>query len=317
MLLLILDWSGSVVGLIGALVLAGLAFGIWRRYSKPVAPDDFRYELGVVCAMANEAPYVKEWLSWHRDQGVEHFFIYDNDSWENDYEELFGKSLLPHITVQRWVGKKVGGIFGQSTPQRQAYNHAMKNFAGLCRYVLVCDLDEFAMPAPGSPHSRLIDVLKELPENAAWVEITRYDYGHRPHQTRPEGGVVDNYVWRCAIFPKNSLKSMIRGEIAGHLSWWRGVHRPRWKIWSWPLRGRGWVHHVDDERLIRINHYHTKSAEEWKERGRFWESNRFNKGSGLRVAWREEPPPLYSEVEDDHAQIIKTKVTGGAVMEGD
>ena len=301
---------------IGALLLSGLAFGIWWRYSgRIVLPDEFEYELGMVCVMANEARYIREWLSWHRDQGVEHFFIYDNDPLESDCKEVFGESLLPHITVERWLGRKEKGLRGKLSPQRQAYNHSMENYAGLCRYVLVCDVDEFAMPAPGSSHERVIDVLRELPENIAWIEITRRDFGHRPHQKRPEGGVVDNYVWRSAMTPKYAMKSLINGALASHISWSNGVHRPRWKRFKWPLRQRGWVRRLDDERLLRINHYYTKSAEEWQERGRFWEGKRFNKTNTPRSEWRGQPPEEYSEVKDDHALTIKARVIARAALE--
>ncbi len=93
----------SELWLVVALLLSGLAFVIWRRFWPVVVPDEFEYELGVVCVAANEASYIREWVAWHRNQGFDHFFFYDNDTWENDYRELFGESLLPYITVQRWV----------------------------------------------------------------------------------------------------------------------------------------------------------------------------------------------------------------------
>ena len=42
-----------------------------------------------VCAIAkNEGPYFKEWLEWHRKQGVEKFYIYDNESTDCTKEVL-------------------------------------------------------------------------------------------------------------------------------------------------------------------------------------------------------------------------------------
>lgn len=185
----------------------------------------------------------------------------------------------------------------------------MRNYARLCRHVLVCDVDEFAMPAPGSPYGSLAEALRDVPENVAWVEIIRREFGHRPHETRPKGGVVENYVWRSATLPSQDVeKSVVNGAIADQLSWFRGVHRPRWKLWRWPLRNRGWVNLVDNERTLRVNHYYTKSAEEWKERGRSWDGNTFNRWNGSRVAWRDAPPESYSEVEEDHARVLKAKM---------
>jgi len=38
------------------------------------------YELAVCALVQNEAPYIAEWIAYHRLIGFEHFFIYDNHS---------------------------------------------------------------------------------------------------------------------------------------------------------------------------------------------------------------------------------------------
>ena len=39
-----------------------------------------KYFLGVAAIIKNEKPYLKEWLEYHRLQGVEHFYLCDNGS---------------------------------------------------------------------------------------------------------------------------------------------------------------------------------------------------------------------------------------------
>ena len=42
-----------------------------------------------VCAIAkNEGAYFAEWIEWHLSQGVEKFYIYDNESTDNTREVL-------------------------------------------------------------------------------------------------------------------------------------------------------------------------------------------------------------------------------------
>ena len=48
----------------------------------------FRYELAVVAILKNEAPYVREWVEYHLVAGVDHFYLYDNDSEDNLAEVL-------------------------------------------------------------------------------------------------------------------------------------------------------------------------------------------------------------------------------------
>ena len=46
-----------------------------------------------LCAIAkNEDHYIEEWLCFHRAVGVQHFFIYDNDSVKSLRELLDGRS---------------------------------------------------------------------------------------------------------------------------------------------------------------------------------------------------------------------------------
>ena len=44
--------------------------------------------LSVVAIMKNEKPYLKEWLEYHLMQGVEHFYLCDNDSTDGSKEYL-------------------------------------------------------------------------------------------------------------------------------------------------------------------------------------------------------------------------------------
>ena len=48
----------------------------------------FLYDLAIFAVMKNEAPYVKEWLDYHLAAGVEHFYIFDNESSDNLKEIL-------------------------------------------------------------------------------------------------------------------------------------------------------------------------------------------------------------------------------------
>ena len=46
----------------------------------------FLHDLSVVAIMKNEGPYLKEWLDYHLLAGVEHFYLYDNESPDNQAE---------------------------------------------------------------------------------------------------------------------------------------------------------------------------------------------------------------------------------------
>ena len=61
-----------------------LRFGLWKaiklRYQMKHNQTSPIHYLAVCAIAKNEGPYFKEWLDWHHAQGVEKFYIYDNES---------------------------------------------------------------------------------------------------------------------------------------------------------------------------------------------------------------------------------------------
>ena len=47
-----------------------------------------KHYLSAVVIAKNEGPYFKEWLDWHISQGVEKFYVYDNESTDETKEVL-------------------------------------------------------------------------------------------------------------------------------------------------------------------------------------------------------------------------------------
>ena len=57
----------------------------WRLKRDKSTPQ---YYLAVCAIAKNEGPYFQEWIEWHRKQGVEKFYIYDNESTDCTKEVL-------------------------------------------------------------------------------------------------------------------------------------------------------------------------------------------------------------------------------------
>lgn len=74
-----------------------------------------------VCAIfQDEAPYLREWIEYHRLMGAEHFYLYDNDSHDEFLEVLqpyINKRIVtlidwPSSRDEEWVSHQI-----------LAYNH--------------------------------------------------------------------------------------------------------------------------------------------------------------------------------------------------
>ena len=58
-------------------------YGVWNalklKYRLKHDRTSPKYYLSVCAIAKNEGPYFKEWIEWHRKQGVEKFYIYEGD----------------------------------------------------------------------------------------------------------------------------------------------------------------------------------------------------------------------------------------------
>lgn len=102
-----------------------------------VDKDLFLHDLAVVAILKNEGPYLKEWLDYHLLAGVDHFYIYDNDSTDNQAEvakPYVEAGLVDYIP------------FPGQAMQFAAYNDAVKKFKFQSRYMAFIDGDEFIFP---------------------------------------------------------------------------------------------------------------------------------------------------------------------------
>lgn len=105
----------------------------FRRKEKP----QYRYQIALILIFKNEAPYLEEWLCHHINLGVEHFYLYDNNSTDN-YKEI----LAPYIdrgivTLTPW---------SQYPGQYSAYKHWYDNYRTESKWVSFIDADEFLCP---------------------------------------------------------------------------------------------------------------------------------------------------------------------------
>ena len=97
----------------------------------------FLYDLAVLAILKDEGHYLKEWLDYHLAAGVDHFYLYDNESSDNQAEVA-----KPYV--------EAGLVDYFPTPgkvmQYAVYNDAVKKFKFFCRYMAFIDGDEFIYP---------------------------------------------------------------------------------------------------------------------------------------------------------------------------
>jgi hypothetical protein len=134
----------------------------------------------------NEAPYLREWIEFHRIVGVDHFFLYNNYSDDSFIEVLrkFDPSLVTPLNCPVSMG--TGGLVA-------AFQNCLDNFGVSSRWIAFIDLDEFLFPPT---HRDLRETLAEY-EAFPGVVANWQIYGSSYHERRPHGLVTENFTMRA------------------------------------------------------------------------------------------------------------------------
>lgn len=143
-----------------------------------------------VCAIfRDEAPYLAEWICFHRLVGVEHFYLYDNGS--NDRPHRVLRPLIERglVTLEHWP------IPFHEKAQKPAYQHCLERARSgkLARWIAFIDLDEFLFsPARG----KLPDELRPY-EDHPGVVVNWQCYGSSGHRKTDEAPVIARFTRRA------------------------------------------------------------------------------------------------------------------------
>jgi len=208
------------------------------------------YYLTVAAIVKNEARYIEEWICWHLIHGVEHFFIYENDSTDDTYKILKRYEAKGVVTLNRLHGT------AQQFPMIEA---ALRDYGNLTRWMAVIDCDEFLLA-----ESPLPQFLKEF-ENFSALAVHWQLYGSKSIDPFRWGSVIDRFRWR-GVEPSRHVKSII--QPARTISRGKDPHSfmlktPAVNENKVALPTHYAIKSPPSAERIRINHYHVKSYDEY------------------------------------------------------
>ena len=118
-------------------------------------PTHYEHQLSICATFKNEAPFLKEWIEYHRLIGATHFYLYNNGSTDHSLEVLEPYVESGLVEVIDWKNSEHHAIHRKNEktldPYRiGAYNHCLKTKAlKKSQWVAIIDLDEFIVPAHG------------------------------------------------------------------------------------------------------------------------------------------------------------------------
>lgn len=152
------------------------------------------YKLSVGSLFKNEAYSIKEWLEHYINQGVEHFYLINDDSNDN-YLEI----LTPFIDkgiVSLFDGNNWGRYIGR---QRDMFNKFILPRLKESAWLIILDLDEYLW----SPHySTLVELLDQC-KRLGQIQVMNTIFGSNGHITQPKS-IVAGFTKRAKIHPTDT-----------------------------------------------------------------------------------------------------------------
>jgi len=128
--------------------------------------------LSIVAIAKNEAPYIKEWIEYHKLVGVERFYFYDNGSTDNTKE-----ILEPYIKE----GSVVYNYCEGKCLQNLAYADAVCKYKNQTRWLAIIDLDEYIVPVEKDNIPDFIRNFEKFPAvGINWVMFDSNGYVSKP-----------------------------------------------------------------------------------------------------------------------------------------
>lgn len=249
----------------------------------PMLGDAPRPRTVIVGCMKNEAPYILEWIAYHRAIGVDDFLIYTNDC--NDGTDailtrLDEMGIVQHRNNDNWSG---------SSPQQFALDAALTEpTIQTADWIAHIDVDEFINIRCGN--GTLNDFFAMVPD-ATHIAMTWRLFGHNGVSSLADRFVTEQFdhcapkycpkphtVWGFKTLFRNTgayeklschRPNKLRADLIDHVKWVNGSGQD---ITGDTLKN-GWrsSRKTIGYDLIQLNHYALRSADSFlvkRQRGR-------------------------------------------------
>lgn len=229
----------------------------------------FLYDVSIAAILKNEGHYLKEWLDYHLLAGVNHFYIYDNESTDDTKEILKPYIDARVVTYTFWPG---------TSQQFPVYNDALKKCKYYSRYTAFIDGDEFIFPQNNKTIPEVVEEIFSLDSDAGVLCINGMVYGSNYQEKADYSkGVLERFTRRA---PKDLTHFDERTNNWVDNAVVKNIINPRYVDFIGdphfiaPMIGRSrineqgkivntWSNYPVMYDKIFTNHYHSKSREEF------------------------------------------------------
>ena len=245
---------------------SSLWYKLLMNLKKPEIKNK-QHKVSICAIFKNEAIYLKEWIEYHKIVGVEHFYLYNNNS-EDNYEDILKPYIADgQVTLTQWP---------QNQAQTQCYQDCTVRFSSETEWLAFIDIDEFIVP---NTTDNIYDYLKPFQQNRPVVIAYWKMFGTSGKITRDTTRLVtedfticwNKYVNIGKIFFNTAyhldFNSTKNSTIHSLWSKYKNTELPPVNIFDKICTfGKNQVQNNTDASIfpLQINHYFTKTYSEYQ-----------------------------------------------------
>src|SRR5271166_696349 len=137
-----------------------------------------------ICAIAkNEDPYLLEWCAFHRVCGVQHIYIFDNES-DTSIRTILAKYIDEgFVSVYDAPGRGI---------QMEVYANATKQFGKETHFMGFIDVDEYLVCKKSNDIKKVLQRFDQ--PGIGSFQVSWRLFGSNGHITKPEGLTIENFT---------------------------------------------------------------------------------------------------------------------------
>ncbi len=223
--------------------------------------------IAIVAIARKENKYINTWIQYHRELGIEHFYIYDNSHGDEERLRIFDENKDVTTIIP---------AYDKTCIQKQVYTSGYYDFGRFHDYILFIDIDEFLTLMK---HKTVQDYVKYLEEVCPSFHVVRLHweiYDDNGAITRDTSIPVYQFFTRLASTKRGLenqfvTKSLVKTKLPGIT--FNSCHFPSSdSIELINCNGNGEVIYPSDQwieprtvELVKLRHYVTKTISEFME----------------------------------------------------
>lgn len=171
----------------------------------------YKYNLSVFTMFKDEAPYLKEWIEYHKILGVNHFILYNNDSTDNYLEVLEPYIDCGDVELLDWPSSQETLKNWVYLVQIPGCMDAINRSINVSKWLAIIDVDEFIHPLI---HTNIPLFLRRY-EKYPGVILNWQCFGTSQLVDIPPGKLlIESLIWKAEPYSKHNIavKSIVRPE---------------------------------------------------------------------------------------------------------